>query len=156
MIEHTLSIGDVVISARPASYTCFGLGSCIGLFIQDRPKGISGGAHIFLPENEKGPNDYAKFYNVSTALDEIFNQFRMHGSNLTSLRAKVVGGANVVGVNAHAGLRNSESVVSHLVANRIFIAALDVGGHLSRTARFQGDTGQLRVCMPGNNHCKIY
>src|SRR6478609_4263347 len=42
MIQYKLNIGDVVISDSPATYTCFGLGSCIGLFIQDRLTGLSG------------------------------------------------------------------------------------------------------------------
>ncbi|SHH93836.1 chemotaxis protein CheD [Chryseolinea serpens] len=156
MIEYTLAIGDVAISPGPANYTCFGLGSCIGLFIQDRTTGLSGGAHILLPENDKGPNDCAKFYNVSTALEEMLNRFKKCGNSLTSLRAKVVGGANVIGVNTRAGLRNSESVVSRLIANKIFIAALDVGGNWCRTAKFCGSTGELKVRIPGNGQCRIY
>ncbi|AYB29739.1 chemotaxis protein CheD [Chryseolinea soli] len=156
MMEYTLTIGDVAISPGPATYTCFGLGSCIGLFIQDRVTGMSGGAHILLPENERGPGDCAKFYSVSAALEELLSRFRLHGNSLASLRAKVVGGANVIGVNTQAGRRNSESVVSRLIANRIFIAALDVGGNCSRTAKFWSSSGQLRVRIPGNDQCRIY
>lgn len=67
-------------------YSCFGLGSCIGLFVQDRLRGLSGGAHILLPESEKVPDGF-KFYNVIAALDEILNHFKSQGSNLSALRA---------------------------------------------------------------------
>jgi chemotaxis protein CheD len=145
MIEHHLNIGDVVTSSRNVSYTCFGLGSCIGLFLQDRITGLSGGAHIFLPEDESGPYDVSKRYNVSSALDEILKQFKSRGSDLTALRAKVVGGANVLGGDSQIGDRNTKSVVSQLVAKKIFIAALDVGGTYCRSAKFQSNTGQLTV-----------
>src|SRR4051812_37190267 len=114
MTEYHLNIGDVVTSSRNVSYACLGLGSCIGLFIQDRITGISGGAHIFLPENEEGPFEISKFYNVSSALEEILNQFKLKGSDLTALRAKVVGGANVLGGDSPTGDRNAKSVVNQL------------------------------------------
>ncbi len=145
MIEYHLNIGDVVTSSRNVSYTCFGLGSCIGLFMQDRVTGLSGGAHIFLPENEEGPLDTSKFYNVSSALDEILNRFKLSGSDLATLRAKVVGGANVLGGDSQTGERNAESVLNQLVARKIFIAALDVGGTYCRSAKFQSYTGELTV-----------
>jgi chemotaxis protein CheD len=145
MIEYHLNIGDVVTSSRNASYACFGLGSCIGLFIQDRITGLSGGAHIFLPENEDGPFGTSKFYNVSSAFEEILNQFKLKGSDLTTLRAKVVGGANVLSGDSQTGYHNTKSVVSQLVARKIFIAALEVGGTYCRSAKFQGNTGQLTV-----------
>ncbi len=155
MIEYTLNIGDVITSPRKARYACFGLGSCIGLFIQDRLTGITGGAHILLPGNEQGPDNF-KFYNVSAAVDEILNQFKMQGSNLTALRAKVTGGANVIGVNSTTGVRNAESVINHLTAHKIYIAAVDVGGNYSRTARFESQTGVLSVCMSAIKECKNY
>ncbi len=145
MIEYHLNIGDVVTSSRDASYACLGLGSCIGLFVQDRITGLSGGAHIFLPENEDGPPGVSKFYNVSSALNEILSQFKSKGSDLNTLRAKVVGGANVLGGDSQTGHRNSKSVLSQLVARKIFIAAQDVGGTSCRSAKFQSTTGQLTV-----------
>lgn len=156
MIEYTLNIGDVATSLKPANYTCFGLGSCIGLFIQDRITGLSGGAHIFLPENEEGPSNTNKFYSVTTALNEILERFKFHGNNLTSLRAKVAGGANVITMSMQTGERNAQSVVSHLISNKIFIAAMDIGGTMCRTAKFQSSNGQLIVRTPQTNEYKIY
>jgi chemotaxis protein CheD len=155
MIGYTLNIGDVITSSEKATYACFGLGSCVGLFIQDRLTGLSGGAHIFLPANESGP-DTTKFYSAEAAVDELLKQFRLRGSNLTALRAKLTGGANVISVSADTGARNSDSVISYLKANRIFIAGLDIGGVHCRTAKFQSDTGLLTVKSAGTNALKIY
>jgi chemotaxis protein CheD len=157
MIEYTLNIGDVAISSSPASYTCLGLGSCIGLFIQDRNSTLSAAAHIFLPDsNQHVPTERNKFYTVSAALKEILERFKLQGSTLTSLRAKITGGANVINVNVKTGARNAEAVISHLVSNKIYIAATDIGGNFCRTAKFQSSTGQLTVRVPQTNEYKIY
>jgi chemotaxis protein CheD len=155
MITYTLNIGDVFTSSEKATYTCFGLGSCVGLFLQDRLSGLSGGAHIFLPENERGP-DTTKFYSVESALNELLSQFRVRGSDLTSLRAKLTGGANVISVSSDTGARNTDSVISYLKARKIFIAGADIGGAHSRTVKFQSDTGELTVKSAATNELKIY
>jgi chemotaxis protein CheD len=156
MINFNLSIGDVAISSQKANYTCFGLGSCIGLFIQDRVQRLSAGAHIFLPESENGPTGHAKFYSVKNAIDEILIQLKRGGSTLQTLRAKVTGGANVVRLNSQTGERNAESVLRYLTENKIYIAAVDVGGTYCRTARFESETGLLTVKTPQINEYKIY
>ncbi len=156
MIEIKLNTGDVITSRQKAHYTCFGLGSCIGLFIHDRLTNLSGGAHILLPEDEVGPIDSTKFYNVASAIREILFQLKNNGSTLTSLRAKITGGANVINVNMRTGSRNAASVVKHLSAHKIFIAAIDVGGTYSRTARFESESGLLTVSMPKIKEFKIY
>jgi chemotaxis protein CheD len=156
MMQYKLNIGDVVSSSLEATYTCFGLGSCIGLFLQDRITGLAGGAHILLPEKEKGPTCKNKFYNVEGALNELLYQFREKGSNLTSLRAKVTGGASVISVNTQTGFLNAESVARSLVNRKIYIAAIDVGGYFCRTARFESETGLLTVKIPLTNEYKTY
>jgi chemotaxis protein CheD len=156
MIDYQLNIGDVAISTRSAKYTCYGLGSCIGLFIHDRLTGISGGAHILLPESEKGPADFAKYYNVTEAIDEILTRMKFTGNPLNTLRAKITGGANVVSINCHTGQRNIESVTRHLTERKIFLAASDVGGTYCRSAKFESSTGLLTVRIPQINEYKIY
>lgn len=155
MIEYRLNMGDVVTSPRQARYACFGLGSCIGVFIQDRSRGLTGAAHVLLPGKEQGP-DNIKFYNVITAVDEILSQFRLQGSCLTSLRAKITGGANVININSNMGARNTESIIGYLTKNIIYIAAVDVGGKQSRTAKFESATGDLMVKISGEHQTKIY
>ncbi|HCW06312.1 MAG TPA: hypothetical protein DGG95_02985 [Cytophagales bacterium] len=156
MIEYKLNIGDVITSSAKVSYTCFGLGSCIGLFIQDRLTGQSGGAHIFLPDDEYGPTHYSRFCNVTSALNEILRQMKLNGSNLTSLRAKITGGANVLGAFSTTGERNAQSVLKQLIERKIFIAASDLGGSYCRTAKFESNSGILSVRIPQLNQLKTY
>jgi len=156
MRKFQLNIGDVATASGNAHYTCFGLGSCIGLFIQDRVTGLSGGAHIFLPDAEASLKDFAKYYSVTQAIDEIIARFKMKGSMLDTLRAKVTGGANVLGVKSHTGIKNSEAVMKQLIERKIFLAAVDVGGSYYRTANFDSETGILNVKIPQLNQFKTY
>jgi len=155
VIEYTLNIGDVITSSGNVNYTCFGLGSCIGLFIHDRLNNLSAGAHILLPELDEGPCGYMKYYNATSAIQQILLRLKSKGSTLESLRAKIVGGANVLGVNMLTGSRNIDSVVKNLTANKIYIAATDVGGTHCRTAKFESSTGRLTVRRPELNEYKI-
>lgn len=157
MIEHKLNIGDVMTSSRKAIYTCLGLGSCVGLFIQDRVAGLSAGAHIFLPGSEKVSSGCAKFYSVQSAIQEIRRQFRVRGSTLEGLRAKITGGANVLNsVNLGTGARNIESVLNELAMHRIYVATADVGGVYSRTVRFESESGLMTVRILQTNQYRIY
>jgi chemotaxis protein CheD len=156
MKTHVLNIGEVKIEDSPATFTCFGLGSCIGLFMQDRATGISGGAHILLPEDEQVSVADDKCYNVKQAMNTLLEQFKMRGSKLDNLRAKFVGGASVIPAGGCVGDRNVRSVINHLIAHRVFIAALDVGGCSSRTVHFDSQTCELRVRTAENNSYRIY
>lgn len=155
MKTRTLNIGDVFASAEPVEYICYGLGSCIGLFIQDRVTGLSGGAHILVPEVSTVEGAAGKFLDPLSAINELLSRFRMMGSCLGFLRAKVAGGANVINVNTQTGERNADVVVTTLINNRIFIAAADTGGTSSRSVRFSSDSGKMLVRIPERNEVKI-
>jgi chemotaxis protein CheD len=156
MTEYKLSIGDLRVSKNEAvTFTCLGLGSCIGLFLQDRTTGLVGGAHIQLPTDSTLVDD-GKYYGVKTAIIELLNRFRTSGSTLLNLRAKIVGGANVVAAGCGTGVLNIENVVKELVEHKVYIAAMDVGGQQSRTARFNSQTGTLTVRIPETNELKFY
>lgn len=155
MIEYKLNIGEVVVSKQPAVFTCLGLGSCIGLFLHDRQTGVSGGAHIFLPNANHTMTD-SFHYTVTSAINEMLKQFQQYGSSLLNLRAKISGGASVLADVYDTGKNNIASVKEVLVANKVFIAAADVGGNRSRTARFCSLSGEMRVMIRETQECKIY
>lgn len=156
MIEYRLNIGDVIASSRNVSYTCFGLGSCIGLFLHDRTTSFSGAAHIFLPERVTVESQWNKFYDVTSALDALLGQFAAMGSDLQAVRAKVTGGASITGRGMDTGLQNGKAVLSELINRRIYIAAADIGGTSARTARFNSTTAELHVHFPERRESKIY
>ncbi len=145
MTEYKLNIDELVVSNHEeTTYNCLGLGSCIGLFLQDRQTGISGGAHILLPQH------------VPTVVAELLKQFKALGSDLLNLRAKVVGGANVIATGYEVGAQNASSVLEQLIQQRIYIAAQDVGGIQSRSAKFDAKTGTMTVRFSQSNEYKIY
>jgi len=159
MIDHRLNIGDLIVSKnKDMTFTCFGLGSCIGLFLQDRITGISGGAHILLPSEIESPNIFGQFYSVQSAINELLLQFKKRGSSLMTLRAKVTGGANVLSsdIEFATGKRNTENVINNLIKNKIFIAASETGGQHARTAKFNCKTGELLVRKPDSEEINIY
>lgn len=156
MRAHILNIGEVRVATGPSVFTCYGLGSCIGLFVQDRVAGISGGAHILLPEQEKANTTDGLCYNVQDALERLLGGFKDAGSKLENLRAKVAGGAHVVSTSNNVGERNIQSVVNRLIANRVFIAARDLGGRESRTAHFHSMTGEMKIRTSGVPSYKVY
>jgi chemotaxis protein CheD len=153
MKVYTLNIGEVATHQGQAQYNCFGLGSCIGLFLHDRLTGLTGAAHILLPEGERGPDSYG-WYSANDAIAELVRRFRQQGSSLTALSAKLAGGANTLGAEG-TGAKNIESVVDQLRSLRIFIAGSDVGGTQSRTVCYETVTGQLIVKKAGEGLGRI-
>ncbi|WP_276371573.1 chemotaxis protein CheD [Chryseolinea sp. H1M3-3] len=132
MREQTLNINDVDATSRPVIYTCYGLGSCIALFVTDRIRGLSGGAHIPLPCSLES----SEFLDATSMIEALLSSFSTKGSNLKSLCAKVTGGAQVYTSSMNIGKLNTSIVFQELLKRKIFIAGADVGGNVSRTARF--------------------
>ncbi len=158
MINYKLSIGDLLVSKeKDVTFTCYGLGSCIGLFVQDRTTGICGGAHIQLPSDSFSYNtSIGKYYSAQSAIEQIVNQFKSKGSNCLSLRAKIVGGSSMYGSSYDIGVRNIHDTITLLSKNLIYVAASDTGGKLSRTAFFNCTTGELIVRIAETNEIKVF
>jgi chemotaxis protein CheD len=136
-----LNINEMDVSAEPVVYTCYGLGSCIGLFLTDRTKGLSGGVHIPLPNNSA----QSEWKDATYLIDELLQAFQANGSDLNTLRAKVTGGAQVYESHSLIGTQNAEVVLKQLTDRKIYIAATDVGGTISRTARYNSKSGELEI-----------
>jgi len=141
MRKRMLNINEIEVTNKPVIYTCYGLGSCIGLFVTDNVKGLSGAAHIAMPHT----SEESEFMDATSLINELLLGFSEMGSDLNSLRAKVTGGAQVYGNYSAIGPQNAEVVLKQLVDRKIFIAATDVGGNISRTARFNSNTGDLEI-----------
>ena len=141
MRKRTLNINDVDVTDKPVLYTCYGLGSCIGLFVTDRLKRLAGGAHIPLPSTlESG-----EFLGATRLINELLGSLALLGSDLSCLRAKVTGGARVYESSFDIGEQNARMILQKLIDLRVFIAAKDLGGKVSRTARFNSETGELKI-----------
>lgn len=129
------------VTSSPVLYTCYGLGSCIGLFVTDRVKKLTAGAHIPLPFSRGG----GIFRGADTMIQELLVLLKGEGSDLCSLRAKMTGGAQVYTGTNDIGLQNIQAVFQVLTNSKIYVASSDVGGLVSRTARFNSETGALYI-----------
>ncbi|HTJ52770.1 MAG TPA: chemotaxis protein CheD [Cyclobacteriaceae bacterium] len=155
--EYSISPGEVKSFSTPVTISCFGLGSCVGVFLQDQKKGIAGGAHINLSDdfNDLGPN--GKPDNVKQAIRELLEQLKERGSDLKALRAKVAGGASSpASPSSFAGNKNIESVINYLIEEKVFLAAMDVGGTQNRIAKFDGVSGMLLIRHSDSNYYKVF
>ncbi|MDH5597498.1 MAG: chemotaxis protein CheD [Cyclobacteriaceae bacterium] len=139
-----LNIGELYATNKSMVLTCYGLGSCVGLFLYDRLNKISGGAHIMLSGQKKDNLSATHF--AQGAIEELLRRMKSLGSDLAMLRAKIIGGAEVMDIKTiHIGKNNIEEVRNSLIRNKIYIAASDVGGTISRTGKFYTDSGNLLV-----------
>ncbi len=154
MREHMINIGEVRTFRGPTVMTCFGLGTCIGLFLQDRFSGLSGAAHIFSAYERD--REIGKFYEAKEAIDELIRQISNQLTSVPFFRAKLAGGANVLGAPNHAGDVNAETVITELINRGMFIAAKDVGGVHCRTAVFDSRNGTMKVRTPECRNYKIF
>lgn len=140
-----LKIGETHATRERITFKCYGLGSCIGLFLYDAHTTNSAGAHIMLPgkhiEEMHTPTSF-----TSNAIASMIEQLLQLGSNRASLRAKVVGGANVANINTITiGQDNIDAVRNELFKNAIPIMTMHVGGTMARSVEFYSDTKELFV-----------
>ncbi|SKC54300.1 chemotaxis protein CheD [Ohtaekwangia koreensis] len=151
MMSHILNINDIAVSAKPVELVCFGLGSCIGLFVTDRIKKVSGGVHIPLPGGTTGID----MKGADELLEQMLQKVQSKGGNLNRLRAKVTGGSSILSHENAIGEQNALSVVQLLQARKIYIAATDLGGNVSRSVRFNSVTQELIISTSTHEFYKI-
>ena len=159
MREDFLNIGEVKAFDYPVLLACYGLGSCIGLYLFDSLNKRGGGAHIMLAENktnmaEKRGGGYAK-----EMIDELLNYLYNFSAEPSWIRAKIIGGAKVIeSKEYHIGKTNIEAVRKYLVQKGVYIASTDLGGEWIRTGKFETNTGKLFVSAihNKNNEIKTY
>lgn len=151
--EYVLQMGDIKAAHKSGVIICFGLGSCIGLFLYDRINKIAGGAHIMLPEYDPYAEIQGRSYYAPLAVEELLHHMASLGANLAALRAKLVGGAYIVNNRLmDMGSRNAEATLMALTGHRIFIASTDLGGNASRTARFDVASGNVAITSKTNTY----
>jgi chemotaxis protein CheD len=126
---------------------CVGLGSCIAVFVTDRIKKVSGGAHIPLPNGEST----AELKSAGEIIDELLHKLQRKGGDVNRLRAKIAGGANVLDHTIDIGEQNASSIMELLRARKIYIAGSDLGGTVCRSVHFNSVTQELTVSTSEQN-----
>ncbi|MDA2938420.1 chemotaxis protein CheD [Acidobacteria bacterium AH-259-A15] len=149
---YSVGIGEIKVSRNPTVLTCMGLGSCVALFLIDGVARVGGVAHIMLPDsNQARPQsrgDGGQFANEAPKL--LLRRLTNLGADESQVVAKIVGGANMfssyqTGMLSELGERTVEIVRAELAALNIPLVGEDVGGHRGRSARFNLETGSVKI-----------
>jgi chemotaxis protein CheD len=157
--EVMVRMGELATAAKGgAVLVSIGLGSCIGLALIDRARGIAGLAHVMLPaapaEGVGGtPGKFADH-----AVPALLTELTRHGSRPSRLEAVLVGGARMfaIGSSMDIGARNDDAARAALAAARIPVRAADTRGSTGRTIRVDPATGIVTVKAAGGKPSQLY
>ena len=146
-----VGMADIKVTQGPATLTCLGLGSCIGLVAYDPRSEVCGMVHVMLPEafKDKPVDKPGKFAN--TGIPALFEEMKKQGAEDRSYILAYGGGAQVFkyGQSGSSGLdvgaRNAAAVAEHLKVTRSRVLATDVGGTSGRTIIVDTLSGQVTV-----------
>lgn len=137
--RHALNIGETAVSRAPGEIVCYGLGSCLGVFLYDKFEKVGAAAHIMLPGD-------GEWHESDVMLQAIIAGMVNLGCHPLIIRARLVGGANIMNLSAYqVGHRNIVYVKKELKKKGIIVNAEDIGGEESRTARLNIESGILSI-----------
>jgi chemotaxis protein CheD len=143
---HYLHPSRFFVASRPHSVTTI-LGSCVAVCLWDPARKVGGINHYLLPEGPGASERPARFGTHATGL--LIKELLALGCNRRNLRAKIFGGACVLGTArqdaSHLGLRNIDVARLVLKEEGIPIVVEDVGGDRGRKLMFQTDDGDTMV-----------
>jgi chemotaxis protein CheD len=137
MTDVVVRMGEAAVSGTPGDVlSCIGLGSCIGLALVDRGRGVAALAHVMLPASTRpGLQQPHKFADL--AVPALLDAVRDHGALPLRLEAFLAGGAAMfqLGAGQDIGARNEAAVRARLADFRIPVRAAVTGGRSGRTVR---------------------
>jgi chemotaxis protein CheD len=152
-METVVRMGEVASSRTPSDVlACIGLGSCIGLALVDRRRGVAALAHIMLPEaSTPDPPQPHKFADLS--VPALVDLALAEGAHRPRLEAALVGGAAMFqfgGSGQDIGARNEAAVRRQLDRLGVAVRAAATGGSKGRTVRVNlGDELTITVREAG-------
>ena len=146
----TVPIGGIEVSDdRAVVLVTHGLGSCVAVMTWDPVCRVGGMLHFQLPlaslaadRARTSPGSFA-----DTGIPLLFEKMYMLGAKKRDIVVKVAGGGSFHGDidTFDIGRRNYTMMRKILWKNQVLIAAEDIGGNRSRTARLFVDTGQVTI-----------
>lgn len=151
-MSSTLRVGisEFRVVRAPAVLVAFGLGSCLGVILDDREKCLGGMAHTLLPASRPGMPEERLAKYVDAAIRLLVDELLQQGAGRERLTARLVGGANMFeplypSATDGIGARNVRVARATLQTLGIPLVAEDVGGSQGRTVEFDLATGQVVV-----------
>lgn len=142
-----IGIADLGVAAPSESLVTYALGSCVGICLRDPLTGISGLAHILLPDSKACPHDTNRAKFADTAIEELLLRMKLQGAARWGTNAKIAGGASLFAGSLFIdiGERNIRAVKTELARCSIPILAEDTGSGHGRTIEFFAQDGSLHV-----------
>lgn len=145
MPETPVRIGELIATKDPGEVlVSVGLGSCIGLAMIDRPRGIVGLAHVMLPESLNGAGPLRGRY-ANHAVPILLEEVLALGARPSGIEIGMAGGAQMFAKTSsiEVGRRNVEAVRTALASARLSVKAAATGGDRGRTVRVHAQGGVM-------------
>ena len=138
-----LHAGRLLFTGAPTQITTI-LGSSVAICLWDEAAGVGGMNHYILPGNQAKTGPVERF--ADTATKALVDGLLSLGAEAARLRARVFGGASVLGHAVGAlGENNVLAAQWQLASHHIPIVSKDVGGLKGRKIVFRTDTGSCTV-----------
>lgn len=154
MSSITVEISDLQVSSDPDGViVTYALGSCIAVMVHDPVRVAAGMIHYMLPLSETAPEKArvrpAMF--ADTGIPVLFQSLYALGCDKRNLVVKVAGGGALYDDKGlfSIGKRNYTILRKMFWKAGVIIAAEDVGGAKSRTARLHVGTGRCTISSQG-------
>ena len=119
------------------------LGSCVSACIWDPQREIGGMNHVLFVDPTRGA-ETAFGYGVNS-MELLLNGLFRLGARKSNLRAKIFGGAQMIGRTSDAGQKNVNFVTEFLIAEGLTLEGGDTGGTNARRLEFWPGLGRARV-----------
>ncbi|QFT88890.1 Chemoreceptor glutamine deamidase CheD [Bacillus sp. THAF10] len=147
-----VGIAECEVIKEPQLIRTSGLGSCVGVVIYDNTVKIAGMVHVMLPDSKLARmSSFNQYKYADTGVVQLVQKLIRTGTKMTSLRAKIAGGAQMFQFKGASndlmriGPRNVEAVKTKLAELQIPLLSEDCGGNNGRTIEFNPDSGVLMI-----------
>lgn len=134
----TVTQGESRISADPGLHLAALLGSCVACCLWDEEAALGGMLHLLVPPRGAEARDGA------APLARLVAELVARGAREDLLRAKLFGGARMLGAGSEVGPANAVYALSFLAEAGIPCLAQSLGGSRARLVRFHPVSGAAR------------
>ncbi|MBU6260680.1 MAG: chemotaxis protein CheD [Burkholderiales bacterium] len=147
--EVTVRMGQLALGRAPTILKAT-LGSCVGIALVWRERGLCALAHSLLPRAPAADLPGGARY-VDQAIDSMLRLMQATPAHGARIEAHLAGGANMSRRAAAAsrtpmvGRLNVEALLAELAARRIEVRSRDLGGDRARQVRLDCASGTLSV-----------
>lgn len=137
--------GDYAISEEEHVVLTTVLGSCVAVCMFDPQRKIGGMNHFLLPSRDGAEGENVRY--GAYAMELLINGLLRKGADRGELRAKMFGGASMMGNLRDIGGSNAAFARGFLHDEGIPCLAESIGGTSARRIRFWPTTGRARQLM---------